>query len=341
MNSEFFAALDLLEKEKGISKDYMLERTEAALLAAYKKEIGGTGIARVVVDKDKKEIKVMQQREVVEEVTDPACQISLEEAKKISRRATLGGVLETEVKTKNFRRLSAHTAKQMLRQAIKEAEKELVAKRYESKKEEVITATVQKIDPVDGTVVVDTGTSIASLLKSEQIPGETFEVGDHIKVLVSEVKKDQKGTLVTLSRTHPYLVKRLFELDVPEIVDGTVVVKAISREAGSRTKMAVESNDPSVDPVGACIGNRGMRINSIVNELCGEKIDIIPYSENPEKYVAAALSPAEIKSVEFESERSCKVYVSADQLSLAIGKSGQNARLAARLTGIKIDIKSQ
>lgn len=340
MNSEFFAALDLLEKEKGISKDYMLERTEAALLAAFKKEIGNTGNARIVVDKDKKEIKVYQLREIVEEVVDPASQISLEEAKQIRSRSVIGGTLETEVKTKNFRRLSAHTAKQMIKQAIKEAEKELIAKKYESKKEEVITATVQKVDPLDGTVVVDTGTSIASLVKSEQIPNEVFEVGDHIKVYVTEVSREQKGPLVTLSRTHPFLVKRLFELDVPEIQDGTVVIKSISREAGSRTKMAVMSKEPSVDPVGACIGNRGMRINAIVDELNGEKIDIIPYSENPEEYVAAALSPAEIRSVEFDGERSCKVYVSPDQLSLAIGKSGQNARLAARLTGIKIDIKS-
>lgn len=342
MNSEFFAALDMLESEKGIPKDYMIERIEAALLGACKKEIGSNNaVIRVVIDPDKKDVKVYQQREVVEEVEDPVTQISLEEALKFSKRTKIGGIIETEMKMKNIRRLSASAAKQMIIQAIREAERGMIIKKYESKQEEVITATVQRVDPESGNAIVDTGTSIATLLKSEQIPDETFEPGDHIKVFVTEVKKELKGPIVTLSRTHPSLVKRLFELDVPEIQDGTVIIKSVTREAGSRTKMAVYSRDESVDPVGACIGNRGMRIAAIVDELKGEKIDIIKYSEVPEEFIAAALSPAEVISVELDGDHSCKVYVSANQLSLAIGKVGQNARLAARLTGYKIDIKTK
>lgn len=216
----------------------------------------------------------------------------------------------------------------------------MVIKEYESKREEVISATVLRIDPTNGNVIVDTGTSEAVLLKGEQIPGEEFTVGQHIKVFVMEVKNEIKGPIVTLSRTHPGLVKRLFELEVPEIQDGTVVIRGVSREAGSRTKISVESRDASVDPVGACIGNRGSRISEIIRELGGEKIDVVRYSEKPEEYVSAALSPAEVKSVEMDGERSCKVIVAPDQLSLSIGKEGQNARLAARLTGYKIDIKT-
>ena len=340
MNTEFFTALDLLEREKGIPKDYMLERIEAALVGACKKELGSINV-RVHIDPEKRDVKVFLQREVVEVVEDPANQIALEDARKISKRATYGTIVETEVKTKNFRRLSAQVAKQMIIQAIREAERGMMIKEYESKHEEVITATVQKIDPVTGNVVVDTGTSVATLLKSEQIPGETFNVGDHIKVFVTEVKKESRGPIVTLSRTHSHMVKRLFELDVPEIQEGTVIIKSITREAGSRTKMAVYSRDESVDPVGACIGNRGMRISAIIDELKGEKIDVIKYSEIPEEFIAAALSPAEVQEVELDGERSCKVYVAADQLSLAIGKVGQNARLAAKLTGYKIDIKTK
>lgn len=341
MNIEFFTALELLEKEKGIPKEYMLEKIEAALVGACKKELGQNYNVRVNIDADKRDVKVYVQKEVVEEVTDIATQIGLEDARKISRRATYGTIVETEVKTKNFRRLSAQAGKNVIIQAIREAERGMVIKEYENKKEEVITATVQKIDPLNGNIVVDTGTSVATLLKSEQIPDEVFEVGEHIKVFVTEVKKESRGPIVTLSRTHSHMVKRLFELDVPEIQEGTVVIKAITREAGSRTKMAVYSRDESVDPVGACIGNRGMRIAAIVNELKGEKIDIIKYSEVPEEFIAASLSPAEVLSVELDGERSCKVYVAPDQLSLAIGRVGQNARLAARLTGYKIDIKTK
>ena len=340
MNTEFFNALDALEKERGIPKEYMLERVEAALISAYKKDSGGNSNVKVVLDPVKKDVKVYQLRNIVETVEDPETEISLEDAKKLSRRYVLGGVVESEVKTKNFGRISAQTAKQVIIQGIREAERSMMIKAYESKKEEVITATVVKVDPQNGNVIVDTGTSEAVLLKGEQITGETFEVGEHVKVFVMEVKNELKGPIVTLSRTHPGLVKRLFELEVPEIQDGTIIIKGISREAGSRTKIAVESRDANVDPVGACIGSHGSRISSILGELHGEKIDIVPYSDVPETYISAALLPAVVKSVIFEGERTCRVMVAPDQLSLAIGKEGQNARLAAQLTGYKIDIKT-
>ena len=341
MNKEFFVALDLLEKEKGIPKEYMLEKIEAALLSAFKKEFGNSTLMRVAIDPVKEDVKVYLQKEVVEEVENPQCQISLEDAKAISKRYTLGKMVETEVKTKNFRRLSAAAAKSVIIQGIREGERKVMQDAYESKREEIITATVLKVDPVNGNVVLDTGNGRAVLLKSEQIPGETFFVDDRIKVFVMEVNKEARGPLVTLSRVHPGLVRRMFELEVPEIQDGIVLVKGVAREAGSRTKIAVWSRDEDVDAVGACIGNHGMRIQEIVNELRGEKIDIVKYSEIPEEYVAAALAPAEVRSVTFTGERSCKVVVDADQLSLAIGKEGQNARLAARLTGMKIDIKTE
>ena len=340
MNTEFFNALDALEKERGIPKQYMLERVEAALISAYKKDNGGNDNVRIVLDADKKDVKVYQQKTIVEVVENPELEITVDDARKINRRYVLGGVAEIEVKTKNFGRISAQTAKQVIIQGVREAERSMMIKEYESKREEVVTATVVKVDPVDGNVRVHTGTSEATLLKSEQIPGEEFVAGQHVKVFIMEVKNEVKGPLVTLSRTHFGLVKRLFEIEIPEIQDGTVVIKGISREAGSRTKIAVESRDPNVDPVGACIGNHGSRIAGILNELGNEKIDVIKYSEIPEEYVQAALSPATVKSVTFDGERSCRVIVDPDQLSLAIGKEGQNARLAARLTGFKIDIKT-
>ena len=342
MNNEFFLALDALEKEKGIPKDYMIERIEAALVGAYKKEEGGNSNVRVSIDEEKKDVRVFQQKTVVEEVTDPTTEISLEEAKKINRRLQLGAVAEIEVKPKNFRRLSAQTAKQVIIQGIREAERSNMIKEYESKREEIITAQVIKIDSENGSVILDTGTSTAVLTKAEQIPGESFAVGDRIKVFVTEVRREMRGPLVTLSRIHPGLVKRIFELEIPEIQDGTVLIKSISREAGSRTKIAVASRDENVDPVGACVGHKGMRVQTIVNELRGEKIDIVKYSEDPAQYVANALSPAKVVSTNVnEAEKICRVVVPDYQLSLAIGKEGQNARLAAKLTGWKIDIKSE
>ncbi len=341
MNREFFIALDLLEKEKGIPKEYMLEKIEAALLSAFKKEFGANALMRVVIDPVKEDVKVYLQKEVVEEVTNPQCEISLEDAKAISKRNTIGKMVETEVKTKNFRRLSAAAAKSVIIQGIREGERKIMQDAYESKKEEIITATVSKIDTSNGNVILETDNGRAVLLKNEQIPGESFYVDQKIKVFVMEVNKESRGPLVTLSRVHPALVRRMFELEVPEIQDGIVMIKGVAREAGSRTKIAVWSRDEDVDAVGACIGSHGMRIGGIVDELNGEKIDIVKYSEVPEEYVAAALAPATVKSVTFISERSCRVAVDDDQLSLAIGKEGQNARLAARLTGMKIDIKPE
>ena len=341
MNKEFFIALDLLEKEKGIPKEYMLEKIEAALLSAFKKEFGSNTLMRVNIDPEKEDVRVYLQKEVVEVVENPQCQISLEDAKAISKRNTLGKMVETEVKTKNFRRLSAAAAKSVIIQGIREGERKAMQEAYESKREEIITATVSKVDLDNGNVILDTDNGRAVLHKSEQIPGECFYVGQKVKVFVMEVNRETHGPLVTLSRIHPGLVRRMFELEIPEIQDGIVLVKGVAREAGSRTKIAVYSRDEDVDAVGACIGNHGMRINTIVDELGGEKIDIVKYSETPEEYVAAALAPAQVLSVSFVGERACRVIVGEDQLSLAIGKEGQNARLAARLTGMKIDIKSE
>ena len=335
MNTEFFTALDLLEKEKGIPAEYMIEKIEAALVSAFKKEYGNNTNVRVLIDPAKKDVRVYQQKEVVEVV-----QISLCDAKCIAKKYKIGMIVETEVKTKNFRRLSAAAAKSVIIQGIREGERRVMQEAYENKHEEIITATVSKVDRETGNVVLETDTSRAVLLRSEQIPGETFYVGDKIKVFVMEVNKEARGPVVTLSRIHPGLVRRMFELEVPEIADGTVLVKGVSREAGSRTKIAVYSRDADVDAVGACIGTHGARIAAIVDELRGEKVDIVQYSEIPEEYVASALAPAEVLSVSLTGDRACRVQVNPDQLSLAIGKEGQNARLAARLTGFKIDIKA-
>ena len=341
MNKEFFAALRLLEAEKGIPQEYMMEKIEAALVSAFKKEYGNNTNVRVNIDPVKEDVKVFQQKEVVEEVEEPAVQISLADAKAISKRNVLGGTVEFEVKTKNFRRLSAAAAKSVIIQGIREGEHRAMQEAYESKREEIITATVSKIDYETGNVVLDTGTGFATLLKSEQIPGEYFEVGDKIKVFIQEVNKELRGPIVTLSRVHPGFIRRMFELEVPEIADGIVVIKGVAREAGSTTKISVYSRDESVDAFGACIGAHRMRIESILNELGGEKIQIVKYSEVPEEYVAAALSPATVISAEMENERFCRVTVSPDQLSLAIGREGQNVRLAVRLTGVKIDINAE
>ena len=343
MNQDFYTALDLLEKEKGIPKEYMIEKIEAALANACRKEVGQTTVVRVQIDPVKQDMKVFQQRAVVAdgEVEDPKTQISLSDAKAISRRYKLGGTVETELKTKTFRRLSAQAGKQMIIQAIRDAERERQTREYEEKKEAIITAIVDKVDTTTGNLILDTGTGYATLLKSEQIPGQLHDVGDRIKVFISEVKSGEtRGPLVTLSRVHPHFVKRLFELEIPEIQDGTIVIRSVARDAGSRTKIAVESRDENVDAIGSCIGKNGMRIGAILAELGEEKIDIIQYSEDPVAFVCEALSPAKVISAEMEGERTCHVTVAPDQLSLAIGREGQNAKLAAKLTGMKVDIKA-
>ena len=334
-------ALDMLEKEKGIPKAYMLEKIEAAMLSAYHKEYGANARVRIFIDTEKDDIKVFRQMTVVEEVTDPENELTVEQAKTYNKRYKLGQEIEIKVKPENFRHLSAAAAKSVIIQAIREGSRKVMQDAYENQRNEIITATVLKVDPLNGNVVVDTGTGRAVLLQSEQIPGEEFYPDDRIKVFVMEVNKEARGPLVTLSRSHAGLVRRLFELEIPEITDGVVIIKGVSREAGVRSKVAVCSRDGDVDPIGACIGNRGMRIAGIVDELRGEKIDIIPYSEVPEEYIAAALAPAKVLSVEITGERACRVLVDPDQLSLAIGREGLNARLAARLTGYKIDIKAE
>lgn len=341
MNNELFEALDQLEKEKRIPKDYMLEKVDAALVSAYKREHDGESNVRIVIDNDKREIKMYQQKEVVEEVENPETQITLRDAKKVSRKSVLGAIVDIELKPQDFRRLSAHTGKQVILQGVKEAERGMMYKEFESKKGEIISTVVQKVNPLTGDIVLDTGTKNTVLLKSEQIPGETFAVGDHVKVFVAEVKKETRGPIVMLSRRDGDMIKRLFELEVPEIRDGSVIIQSVIREAGSRSKIAVYSREPGVDPVGACIGARGTRITAVVDELRGEKIDVVKYSEDPIEFISAALSPAKVNEVVIDGENTCRVIVDPDQLSLAIGKVGQNARLAARLTGYKIDIKTE
>ncbi len=342
MNKEFFEALDLLEKEHGISKEYMLEKIETALLTAVKKEMGDKAKCVIRIDSDKHTFKAMAQYLVVETVEDPRCEISLEDARAKSKRIGLGDIYEVEVKTKEFGRIATQAAKQVIIQGIREAQRGNMAREYESRKGEIVTATVARYDQNTGNASLVIGHNEMLLSSRDKIPDEEFTVDQKIKVFITEIKKEQRGPSVMLSRTHPDLVRKLFELEVPEIADGTVEIKAIAREAGSRTKIAVVSNVPGVDPIGSCIGQNGSRKNNVTAELAGEKIDIIKYSDDPVEFVAAALSPATVISVTRfpDDEHAYRAVVAEDQLSLAIGKKGQNARLAARLTGLKIDIKS-
>ena len=340
MNADIFNALELLEKE-GIPQSYMIEKIEQALTSAFKKEYGPTALMRVDMDMTKKKIKAYLQKEVVEVVEDPVCQISLEDAKAVSKKYKLGMMVEREVKTDAFRRTSAAAAKSVIIQGIREGKRQAMQEAYENKKEEIITVTVSKIDRENGDVMLELDQGTNWLPYAEQIPHEHLTVGQKIKVFLTEINHEARGQVISLSRVHPKLVWRLFELEVPEIQDGIVIIRGVSREAGSRSKIAVYSRDPDVDAVGACIGNRNMRIDSIISELNGEKIDIVKYSETPEEYIAAALAPAAVNSVTMVGERACRVTVDPDQLSLAIGREGQNVRLAARLTGYKIDIKAE
>lgn len=347
MNADFFLALEEIEKEKGISKEYMLEKMEQALLAALKKD-HPTAADNLVLqtDVEKKKMKLYVLKTVVETVEDPSIEILLEDALKISKRATLGDELKVPIEAKKFGRIAAQAAKQVVIQGIREAERGMVYAQFNSKEHEILTGTVTRVDPRSGSLTVRIGsgteTTDAMLGASEQVQNESLQEGDRIKVYVVEVRSSIRGPQVLLSRTHPGLVKRLFELEVPEITEGVVDIVAVTREAGSRSKISVHSNDPDVDPVGSCVGPRGGRVASIVDELGGEKIDIIPFSEDPTAYVAAALSPADVLEVVMEADnKSCRVSVPADQLSLAIGREGQNVRLAAKLTGIKIDISAQ
>ena len=347
MNAEFFQAIEDLEKEKGIPRLYMYDKIRQAMLAAFRKDHPESeDNVEVLVEEDKKRIEMIVTKQVVNEVEDPGHEINIEAAKKISRRAKIGDMLSIPVDTKKFGRIAAQAAKQVVIQGIREAERGIVYEEFTSKEHEILTGVVSHVDPRNGSVGIRISSNSefteAMLSAGERIKGEELREGDRIKVYVVEVRNSTRGPQVLISRTHPGLVKRLFELEVPEIFDGTVEIKSIAREAGSRTKMAVWSADPDVDPIGACVGPKGGRVASIVNELGGEKIDIVRFSEQPEEYIAAALSPSEVLSVTMlEDGKSCRVVVPDSQLSLAIGKEGQNARLAARLTGFKIDIKPE
>jgi N utilization substance protein A len=345
MNTEFFLAIEEIEKEKGIPKGYMIEKITQALLAAVRKDDPETADGVVVdIDADKRKINIYIQRKVVEEVENPALELTLEQAREISPKAEIGDIIKKDVETKKFGRIAAQAAKQVIIQGIREAERGMIYEEFTSKEHEILTGVVSRVDPKTGNIYIKIASSAeiteAVLLSGEQVPTESLKEGDRVKVYLVEVRRSTKGPQVIISRTHPGLVKRLFELEVPEIFDGLVEIKSIAREAGSRTKIAVWSNDPTVDPIGACVGPKGARVGSIVDELRGEKIDIIQYDEAPEKFVAAALAPAEVYSVTLlDDGKSCRVIAPDNQLSLAIGKEGKNARLAAKLTGCKIDIR--
>ena len=347
MNAEFFEAIEDIEKEKGIPREYMYDKIKQAMLAAFRRDNPECeDNVDIILEEDKKRIEMNVNKTVVDEVEDPSHEINLEAAKKISRRAKLGDVLPIPVETKKFGRIAAQAAKQVIIQGIREAERGIIYEEFTSKEHEILTGIVSHVEPRNGSVSIRIASNSefteAMLSPNERIKTENLTEGDRIRVYVVEVRNSTRGPQVLISRTHPGLVKRLFELEVPEIYDGTVEIKSIAREAGSRTKMAVWSADPDVDPIGACVGPKGGRVASIVNELNGEKIDIVKYSDDPEEYIAAALSPSEVVSVTMlEDGKSCRVIVPDSQLSLAIGKEGQNARLAAKLTGYKIDIKPE
>lgn len=341
MNKEFFDALEELSIEKGINKDYLLDAIENALVTAYKKNFNSSENVKIVVDENNATIKVYSLKEVVEEVFDPAIEIDLESARKIDKKAKMEDIVEVEITPKDFGRISAQTAKQVIVQKIREAEREIVFSEYSDRQGEIVSGLVQKVDK--NVIIVDLGRLEGILTLNEQIPTEIYEVNDRIKAYVLEVQKSNRGVpQMLISRTHPGFVRRLLELEIPEIYEGLIEIKNIVREPGSRTKVAVYSTDPNIDPVGSCVGPRGTRIQNIINELKNEKIDIVEWSEDPVQYIASALSPATVLAVDLDEENmTSKVVVPDSQLSLAIGKDGQNARISAKLTGWKIDIKSE
>lgn len=344
MNQEFIGALKEIVKDKGISEDLLFTTIEDALVAAYKKNYAGpTSSAqnvKVTIDRETGEIHVYSQKVVVEEVFDNVTEIGLEEAQEIKPTYDLDDVVDFEVTPKNFGRVAAQLAKGVVTQRIREAERSIIYGEYKEKEYDIITGTVLREDK--GNVFVNIGKLETAIGPNEQIPREKYKFNEKIKLYVVEVKNTSKGAQIIVSRTHPGLVKRLFELEVPEIYEGVVEIKSISREAGSRSKIAVVSHDENVDPMGACVGPKGARVQNIVNELKGEKIDIIKWSKNPEEFIENSLSPAKVLSVTVdEDKKSAKVIVDDSQLSLAIGKEGQNVRLSAKLTNWKIDIKSK
>lgn len=340
MSAELLFALDQLEKEKGIDKETIIDALEQALISAYKKNFGSAQSVEVSIDRNTGQIRVYALKTIVEEVKDPATEMSLEQAQRFGPDFEVGDIVEVEVTPKKFGRIAAQTAKQVVMQRIREAERGLIFNEFSNREEDIVNGVVSRFDRKN--VIIDLGKVEAVLPPSEQTPGEKYNIHDRIKVYVINVKKTNKSPQIYVSRTHPGLVKRLLELEVPEIADGTVEIKTIAREAGSRTKIAIYSRNENVDPVGACVGQRGSRIRAIVDELRGEMIDVIKWSSNDEEYIAASLSPAKVLQVELDEENKiARVIVPDFQLSLAIGKEGQNARLAAKLTGWKIDIKSE
>lgn len=340
MNADFISAIQELGKEKGIEPELLYQAVEDALVAAYKKNSNTNQNVRVDMNKETGEIHVYAQRTVVEGVPVDETEMTVQEAQAIDPRYLAGDIVETEVTPKNFGRIAAQNAKQVVVQRIREAERGQVYERFQSRNQDIVTGIIERQE--NKNVYIDLGKVEAVLTPNEQIPGEIYQYHDRMKTFIVEVKRSAKGPQIVVSRTHPGLLKRLFELEVPEINDGIVEIKSVAREPGMRSKISVYTADENVDPVGACVGHKGMRVQTIVNELRGEKIDIVKYSEDPAQYVANALSPAKVVSTNVnEAEKICRVVVPDYQLSLAIGKEGQNARLAAKLTGWKIDIKSE
>ena len=339
-SSELISTVNELAKERRVNKDVLFSAIEAALISAYKKNYGKNANVRATIDREKGEIEVLSRKTVVEEVTDPQSEMTLQEAREIDRRYEVGDLVEVPVSPRDFGRIAAQTAKQVVVQHLREAERGVIYDEYSQKENEILTAIVQRVE--NRNVYVELGRTEGIIEPNQQMPNEELSINDRIKVYVLEVSRQGRGPQVYVSRTHPGLVKRLFELEVPELVSGVVQIKAIAREAGYRTKMAVFSTDPLIDAVGSCVGPRGMRVENVVAELKTEKIDIIKWSSDPAEYIANALNPARVISVfTADGEKSARVIVPDNQLSLAIGKEGQNARLAAKLTGWKIDIKSQ
>ncbi len=341
--NEFFAALTFMESEKGISREYIAEKISNAIVVSVKKDYGSKDVVFCNIDCEKEIFDVFVRKTVVDKIQDEDVEILLEDAKKINKSAMIGETVDIPLDTRKFGRIAAQTAKHVIRQGIRDAERGQTLQEFQSKNQELVTAVVHSVDPKTGNATVIIGNNEAILPKAEQVPDEVLHEGDHIKIFVVDVRESEKGPKIMISRTHSGLVRRLFETEVPEIFDGIIEIKSISREAGSRTKIAVFSKDDDVDPIGACIGPRGTRVAKIVDELDGEKIDIVRYSDDPVLFISEALSPAKVLSVDVEQDgsKSCHVTVPDAQLSLAIGNKGQNARLAAKLTGWKIDIRPE
>ena len=343
MNKEFFEAVALMEKEKGIQAEYLYDKISEAIIKAVRKDYNNKDVVACEINAETQTMRVYLHLNIVDEITDWDEDILLIDAQEYRPDAKVGEILEIDLDTMKFGRIAAQTAKHVIRQGIKDAERGQVIRDFQSKTQDLVTAKVSRIDPINGNVTLEIGKGTAVLPKGEQVPGETFTEGELTKVYISDVKETEKGPRIMISRTHSGLVKRLFEQEVPEIYDGIVSIHSVSREAGIRTKMAVSSKDADVDPIGACIGQRGARVNNIVETLGGEKIDIVKYSEDPAEFIAASLAPANVLEVEIidADAKSCQVTVPDHQLSLAIGNKGLNAKLAAKLTGWKIDIKPE